>query len=160
MPKGRCCVWCNKLLVKEWGKKFCSNACQGQQRSYLSVEKWLAGSSAVKGLTLVMKKAVRAWLLQKANHKCEVCKWGKPHPVDGHSLLHIHHIDGDALNSHPSNFQVLCPNCHSLTHNFGARNRNSSRKKRIFRSIYKDEPQTVGTKEVVKSTGRKTASVD
>ena len=155
MPRGRCCVWCNKLLLQEWGKKFCSNACQGQQRSYLAVENWLAGGTAVKGVSLLMKKPVREWLLKKAGNECNKCGWNKPHPIDGRSLLHIHHIDGDARNSHPKNFEVLCPNCHSLTHNFGARNKHSFRKRKSYHRAYQDEPQSVGHKGKSKKPVRK-----
>ena len=34
--------------------------------------------------------------------------------------LEIHHIDGDCTNNKMENLQLLCPNCHSLTSNFGS----------------------------------------
>lgn len=53
-------------------------------------------------------------------HKCEICglsEWlGKP------IKLQLHHIDGDHLNNELSNLQILCPNCHSMTDNFGVYN--------------------------------------
>ena len=30
----------------------------------------------------------------------------------------MHHKDGDHLNNNLDNIQLLCPNCHSQTHNF------------------------------------------
>ena len=32
----------------------------------------------------------------------------------------MHHIDGDCTNNKMENLQLLCPNCHSLTSNFGS----------------------------------------
>ena len=34
-------------------------------------------------------------------------------------------FDGNSLNNQEVNLQVLCPNCHSLTPNFGSRNKNA-----------------------------------
>lgn len=49
--------------------------------------------------------------------KCECCglvEWlGKP------IKLHLHHKDGDHYNNELSNLQLLCPNCHSYTDNYG-----------------------------------------
>jgi hypothetical protein len=53
-------------------------------------------------------------------NKCELCnisEWmGKP------VKLQLHHIDGDHDNNELSNLQILCPNCHSMTDNFGVYN--------------------------------------
>lgn len=53
---------------------------------------------------------------------CEMCKnteWlGKP------IKLHLHHTDGDHLNNELDNLQLLCPNCHSYTDNYGVYNSN------------------------------------
>ena len=38
-------------------------------------------------------------------------------------MLEIHHIDGDKTNNDDSNIMILCPNCHSLTDNYKAKNR-------------------------------------
>lgn len=54
-------------------------------------------------------------------HSCEICKnetWnGKKIPI------HLHHIDGDKFNNKIKNLQILCPNCHAQTENFGSRNK-------------------------------------
>ena len=36
--------------------------------------------------------------------------------------LELHHIDGDKSNNNLNNLQLLCPNCHSYTDNFGSKN--------------------------------------
>jgi predicted HNH restriction endonuclease len=112
--------------------KYCSNRCQGLHRSNKAVLEWLNGGKAVKGAMMVMKRGVRRYLIEQAGCKCQRCGWGKKHPVDGRYLLHIHHKDGKASNSKRSNLEVLCPNCHSMTENFGTRNKQSTRYKRFF----------------------------
>lgn len=56
-------------------------------------------------------------------HKCENCnntEWlGQPIPIE------LHHIDGDDSNNLLENLQLLCPNCHSLTETFRAKNKKS-----------------------------------
>ncbi len=47
--------------------------------------------------------------------RCEICKndsWmGEKIPLD------LHHIDGNRFNNKLENLQILCKNCHGLTHN-------------------------------------------
>lgn len=50
--------------------------------------------------------------------------------VTGEPPLHVHHIDGDATNNSEDNLQLLCPNCHSLTENYGRLNAKSTRPKK------------------------------
>lgn len=40
--------------------------------------------------------------------------------------IELHHIDGDRKNNNFSNLQMLCPNCHSQTHNY--KNRKKTKK--------------------------------
>jgi hypothetical protein len=54
-------------------------------------------------------------------HECENCglyEWlGNKIPIE------LHHIDGNNKNNELSNLKILCPNCHSITHNFRGRNK-------------------------------------
>lgn len=53
-------------------------------------------------------------------NKCEICginEWnGKP------ISLQLHHINGNSQDNRIDNIQLLCPNCHSQTENFGGKN--------------------------------------
>jgi hypothetical protein len=54
------------------------------------------------------------------NNTCEVCSTNE---WNGDSVpLELHHVDGNINNNGDDNLQVLCPNCHSQTHNFRGRN--------------------------------------
>lgn len=54
-------------------------------------------------------------------NKCECCnitEWnGKP------ISMQLHHIDGNPLNNALENLQILCPNCHTQTDNYGSKNK-------------------------------------
>lgn len=59
--------------------------------------------------------------------KCEICgikEWlGKP------IKLHLHHKDGDHSNNELENLELLCPNCHSYTDNYGVYNSSTYKEK-------------------------------
>ena len=46
--------------------------------------------------------------------KCEICGYTKS--------TELHHINGDPTDNRLENLQILCPNCHSQTENFRAKN--------------------------------------
>ena len=45
-------------------------------------------------------------------------------------VLQIDHIDGDPMNNERNNVRFLCPNCHSQTETFGAKNKKADMAKR------------------------------
>lgn len=54
---------------------------------------------------------------------CQEC--GLPYECNGKFLqLQIDHIDDDNTNNNVENLRLLCPNCHSQTHNWGSNNLN------------------------------------
>jgi len=54
---------------------------------------------------------------------CEEC--GGEAAWNGHPLsLQVDHIDGNNRNHRLENLKILCPNCHSQTHAYGAKNIN------------------------------------
>jgi hypothetical protein len=46
----------------------------------------------------------------QSNFSCQNCGLNCK---ENHSLLHLHHIDGNGQNNHASNLQVLCVDCHT-----------------------------------------------
>jgi len=123
------CIECKKPITR-YGttNKYCSNTCQQKYQNSLYIQKWLDGKeTGCVGKTLQIAKPIRTWLKQTRGSACEVCAWDGKHPTDGKSLTEIDHIDGDASNNHPDNLKILCPNCHSMTPTFRARNKKSMR---------------------------------
>lgn len=110
---------------------FCSIRCAAQYKYKQNIEAWkkgeLSGTSCYN-----CSSFVRRYLFDKYNNKCQVCGWGEINSFTNRVPLQIHHIDGDSCNNKEENLQLLCPNCHSLTENFGSRNNNAS----IGRSVY------------------------
>ncbi len=112
--------------------KFCSNKCQGEYRTNLVVKKWLEGN--FNGLVgkYNLSTAIRNYLLNKHNYKCEKCGWGEINTHTNTIPLEIHHIDGDYKNNKEEKLQVLCPNCHSLTETYKSHNKQGRKDRKKY----------------------------
>jgi hypothetical protein len=145
------CNQCGTLFLKKLSAisshNFCSQSCSATFNNHLrkkpvenspinfheqqyknNVELWIAGKiPGFKCRTFQIKRFVRRFLFEKADNKCMKCGWDEIHSVTGNCPLEVNHIDGNASNDRPENLELLCPNCHSLTYNFRALNKNSCR---------------------------------
>lgn len=119
------CPNCGKIIS---GKSiYCSVECRTAYKRKEYIEKWKNGEvSGMKGKDDIAT-AIREYIKSKYNNSCQICGWNEVNPYTGLVPLQIHHIDGDCLNNKEENLQLLCPNCHSLTENFGSRNKNCTR---------------------------------
>jgi hypothetical protein len=119
-----------------------------EKKSFISKRKWLDGSYSlvdwdnVNGDTNKKNKILKTWekksydrlfngeklhiqtlrklLIKDVDNCCEICNnsiW-----LDIPITLEVHHIDGDNKNNELKNLQILCPNCHSQTDNYKAKN--------------------------------------
>lgn len=134
------CKFCGKPLNHK-RTKFCDINCRNsyKENEYKKyIENWKNGNECGHTPSLKLDEKVRRYLFEKNNNKCQKCGWGEINPHTNKVPLQIHHIDGDCTNNSEENLELLCPNCHSLTENFGSTNRNS---KRIFRKqkLYGEE---------------------
>ena len=134
------CMACGKELIG-YNTMFCSIECRKkfEDKQYSEyIERWKNGEECGHTPCFKIHKYVKRYLLEKYNNSCQECGWGKVNPYTNNVPLQIHHIDGDCTNNSEENLQLLCPNCHALTENFGSRNKNS---KRVFRrqKIFKQE---------------------
>lgn len=121
------CKNCNTELIN-LQSLYCNPTCHRDFEYKQYIKDWKLGIiPGHVGKTLQLSNSIRKYMLLKYNNTCIECSWNKLHPVDNKPLVEIDHIDGDASNCREDNLRVLCPNCHSMTSTFRARNKNSRR---------------------------------
>lgn len=136
------CEHCGEIIKSKHYPKYCSKKCWNDHNYEVYINQWLAGE--VDGISnkngvLKLSNYVRKWVLNKANNQCEECGWNKINPITNKSPLNIHHIDGNSENNTPNNLKALCPNCHSLTSNYGSLNKGNGRKNRYPEKFKKEK---------------------
>ena len=122
---------CLNCLKPKRSKKYCSLQCKIEYEFKLKVKLWLNKEVIHKKPEYFMKK----YLLNLNNNSCSKCGWNILHPTSKKCPLHFHHKDGNWQNNIIENIEILCPNCYSLTENFGSRNKNNG--KIFMRDYYK-----------------------
>ena len=136
MNKVSNCLNCKTLIefnTTQSTGKYCSNKCQQIFQTQKILHEWKSGvydGAVSKNSATSISRAIRNYLFRKYNSSCSECGWNRINIYTQKIPLHIHHIDGNALNCKEENLQLICANCHSLTENFGKRNLNSKRKKK------------------------------
>lgn len=121
------CKYCSSVLQNK-NNIYCNVSCYKANEYSENISKWIQGTkSGHRGKTKALSTFIRKYMLLKYNNTCQECGWNKLHPVDNKPLVEIDHIDGNASNCAENNLRVLCPNCHSMTPTFRARNKNSTR---------------------------------
>ena len=119
------CVHCGKLQKDVPNTKglYCNATCQHAHARIERIKLWKSGK-----VEKLPRHIVRKWLTEEKGYSCSVCgisEWrGKP------LTLWVDHIDGDATNNRPENFQLICPNCDSQQPTFGGKNYGKGRKSR------------------------------
>ena len=118
------CLNCGKKCIKRSNTmgKYCSNRCSGDAKKKRSIERWLSGEK------MPHRGNIREWLAEQNGYKCNHCglsDWQNK-PI----TLWVDHIDGNATNNKPDNFQLICPNCDSQQDTFGGKNYGKGRKSR------------------------------
>lgn len=121
------CLNCGKEISTK--NTYCNNHCQNEYFYNRKIAEWLCGNESGNSKAGA-SKYIKTWLLKVNNNSCSLCGWDKINPKSGITPLEIHHIDGNSQNNRPENLELLCPNCHSLTENYKALNKTSSRKYR------------------------------
>lgn len=125
--KGKKCLHCG-ISVGYRNSNFCSSQCRDEYKQKELVELWKNGEINGHNVDGSIKLFVKRYMLEKHNYKCQKCGFDKKNEYTNLPILQIHHIDGDCFNSKEENLELLCPNCHCLTENFGSRNINSTRR--------------------------------
>ena len=115
------CLNCEKPV----SGKYCNNKCQSDYQISLKRKNFLEGFYVGKRLQFRSNEWTRKLLIEYKGLSCSSCniiEWnGKQ------ILLEVNHIDGKAYNNIIENLEFLCPNCHSQTDTYKAKNTNSDR---------------------------------
>lgn len=129
------CAYCGKILRRAVNK-YCGYDCLKKHAYERYIEAWLCGRKTGNWGDQIQPQ-VRLWLFERAENACEGilddgsrCGWSRMNQSTGKIPLCAHHKDGDHKNTTPENLELLCPCCHSLTDNYGSRNKGSGRDSR------------------------------
>lgn len=124
------CRTCSSPLTNR-ASTFCSPTCHQRWR-YESETK-----PRIERGRCSVNSTLKTYLIRERGAACETC--GCPDEWNGKPLaLHVDHIDGDSDNNFPTNLRLLCPNCHTQTDTYTARNRKNAKRNRYLRT-YKSE---------------------
>jgi len=125
------CLYCNKLLTNKM-TKYCSRNCQSNYNYKTYIRQWLNKEiSGNEGISIIKPSPyIKKYLIEIYGDKCQVCGWKERHPITGNIPIQMDHIDGNSENNSLKNLQLLCPNHHSLTLNYGSLNIGNGRKHR------------------------------
>lgn len=127
--KNEYCLNCGKPLNNK-RNTFCSKDCEIEYKYKNNIQKWKNGTLSGCDKNGEISNFVKKYILIKHNFSCQKCGFNTPNPFTNESILQIHHIDGNCRNNNEENLELLCPNCHALTENFGRRNEKSGRTNR------------------------------
>jgi hypothetical protein len=101
---------------------YCSKKCNGEGQHKDAVERFKAGKVSDRDTLRKMLKEFNGDICVC----CNIAGVYNGNPI----TLQVDHADGDAGNNMPDNLRLICPNCHSQTPTFGARNKGKGRKAR------------------------------
>ena len=104
---------------------YCNNHCQFEYQRKERTRQWLE-----EGLDwgIQIPQWAKHYLAEQRGYACECCgisKWNGKNIV-----LECDHIDGNHKNNVPNNLRLICPNCHSQTDTYKAKNTGKGREHR------------------------------
>lgn len=121
------CLNCGKE-VKTNVAKYCCGACQMEYENKQYIIRWKSNEEiGIVGSGGETSKIIRNYIFEKYDNKCSICGWNEINQHTGKIPLQLEHIDGNYSNNREENLTLLCPNCHSLTSTYGARNKGNGR---------------------------------
>lgn len=127
MQKEYICKQCEEKFNSRFKNAyFCSEKCSGLWR-------WEQSKIKIEKGEKVHPRTLKKYLIEKLGAKCQNpnCGWDWNKFCD----VETEHIDGDSDNNKPINLTLLCPNCHSNTPTYKAKNKGNGRHYRRVRYI-------------------------
>jgi hypothetical protein len=125
------CLNCNKEhLFKghSYANKYCDNKCQQEFQYKQYITEWKQGLQDGRKGKLQTSGHIHRYILNKQENKCFICGISD---YNGYPItLELDHKDGNSTNNTEKNLRCLCPNCHSQTPTYRAKNIGNGRKNR------------------------------
>ena len=131
------CINCGKELQNR-NNKYCNNICQNEYQNN-EIFKLIESNNLHLNNSSTESRWVKKYLIIKYGEKCMKCGWNEIHQITGNVPIQINHKDGNTENNKLNNVELLCPNCHSLTINFGSLNKGNGRTERKIRRLKQKE---------------------
>lgn len=92
------------------------------------IDRWKLGLETGNVIGRSISGYVKRCMRNKYDNKCCICDWREVNFYTKRAPLQIHHIDGNFFNTVEENLLLLCPNCHSQTTTFKAKNQRNGSK--------------------------------
>lgn len=111
---------------KEIEKNFCNNTCYAEynkKQIFLKIE----NCDFRLDNKITESKWIKKYLIEKYGEQCMICGWCEKNKKTNIIPIELNHINGNSENNNLNNVELLCPNCHSLTENYGALNKGNGR---------------------------------
>jgi len=125
------CLTCGKecIFTHQKTNKYCSITCQQEFQYRTYITEWKEGLRDGRKGKLQTSGYIHRYILEKQDGKCADCcidTWCEK-PIK----LELDHINGNSEDNTEKNLRCLCPNCHSQTPTFKAKNKGNGRKHRV-----------------------------
>lgn len=131
------CLNCDNLINYR-NTTYCNNKCQKEYKRKIIFKKIESNDFLLENKE-TESKWVKKYLINKYGEKCMKCGWNEIHAITKKVPIQMNHIDGNTENNNLDNVELLCPNCHSLTENFGSLNKGNGRTHRKIRRLNQKE---------------------
>jgi hypothetical protein len=118
------CVVCEKLTYTR--NTYCSSVCHKEAQYRCKVDQLLRRDFIDTPLSGSKNSWLRRFLVENLGETCSDCGIGTTHNGK-YLLLEIDHVNGRCNNNVIENLRFLCPNCHSQTATYKAKNSKSDR---------------------------------
>ena len=125
------CLNCNKehkWRGIQYANKYCDNKCQKDFEYQQYILDWKQGVKDGRSGKMQTSAHVKRYILDKQNSKCAGC--GLDSWLGELLTLELDHINGNSEDNTEKNLRCLCPNCHSQTPTYKAKNIGNGRKHR------------------------------